>query len=84
MYGPPETFLADLQKRAHEADFETPRQELIDIVFNWPDLLATAARRSPFPSITVNRNSIICGLSIAPKFCRSRTASARHRISTQS
>ena len=49
MYGPPETFLADLQKRAHAADFETPRQELIDIVFTWPDLLAQAAPKVPVP-----------------------------------
>jgi pimeloyl-ACP methyl ester carboxylesterase len=48
MFGPPESFLEAMRKRAHVADYGTPRQELLDIVFNWPALLSVAA-----PKITV-------------------------------
>ena len=36
MYGPEGSYLQSVRALAHEADFPTPRQELIDIAFEWP------------------------------------------------
>jgi pimeloyl-ACP methyl ester carboxylesterase len=49
MFGPTETFSEEMRLRAHSADSETPRQELLDIVFNWPKLMAAAAPKIAIP-----------------------------------
>jgi pimeloyl-ACP methyl ester carboxylesterase len=49
MYGPEGSYLQSVRALAHEADSQTPRQELIDIVFEWPRLLREAAPRVEVP-----------------------------------
>lgn len=49
MFGPPETYLDDVRARAHAADYATPRSELQDIVFAWPDILTEACARVEVP-----------------------------------
>ncbi|WP_454740299.1 alpha/beta hydrolase [Cupriavidus necator] len=43
LYGPAGTFNPDGQRAAHRADFPMPRQEFLDITFEWPQLLQEAA-----------------------------------------
>ncbi|AYQ39595.1 hypothetical protein BLA9940_01885 [Burkholderia aenigmatica] len=49
MYGPAGTWLPDGQRAAHRADHPMPRQELLDIAFEWPRLLRDAAPRVDVP-----------------------------------
>ena len=49
MYGPPETYVPQAQRAAHRADHPMPRQELLDIAFEWPRLLQEAAPRVDVP-----------------------------------
>lgn len=49
MYGPEGTYLQSVRALAHEADFPTPRQELIDIVFEWPRLVREVSPRVEVP-----------------------------------
>ncbi|QBR01346.1 alpha/beta hydrolase [Paraburkholderia pallida] len=49
MYGPTGTFIPERRHAAHRADHAMPRQELLDIAFEWPRLLQEAAPRVDVP-----------------------------------
>lgn len=49
MFGPEWTYRAGVPEICHQADFLTPRQELLDIVFEWPNLFAKVASKVTVP-----------------------------------
>lgn len=49
MYGPAESFLLEAQRAAHRADHPMPRQELLDIAFEWSRLLDESAPHIDVP-----------------------------------
>jgi pimeloyl-ACP methyl ester carboxylesterase len=49
MYGPAQTWVPAAQRAAHRADHPMPRQELLDIAFEWPRLFQEAAPRVDVP-----------------------------------
>lgn len=49
MYGPEGSFALDVQRAAHRADHPMPRQELLDIAFEWSRLLSESAPKVDVP-----------------------------------
>lgn len=49
MYGPAGSFRVEAQLAAHRADHPMPRQELLDIAFEWPRLLDESAPKIHVP-----------------------------------
>ena len=49
MYGPAGSFLPEAQQAAHRSDHPMPRQELLDIAFEWSRLLSESAPKVDVP-----------------------------------
>jgi pimeloyl-ACP methyl ester carboxylesterase len=84
MYGPAGSFFPDVQRAAHRADHPMPRQELLDIAFEWSRLLDESApnvdvpvhyRQPEFDNLWVVNESEVH--SFAERFIKSPVVDAR-------